>query len=119
MTDSAEVQQVLSKCSPEVLSLVEQVRGVIESVAPDASVRGYPGWHNICYTYRGMNDGVMVGPLRDSVNLYFPKGVGHDDPQGMLEGTGKRMRHVKVREAGDVTGRSEAIKALLIQALQR
>ena len=36
------------------------------------------------------------------VNLGFPRGTSLTDPDGVLEGTGKGMRHVKVRDEADV-----------------
>jgi hypothetical protein len=36
------------------------------------------------------------------VNLGFWEGVFLSDPDGLLEGTGKRMRHVKLRSPSDV-----------------
>ena len=38
-----------------------------------------------------------VGVFRSHANVGFFYGAELDDPTGLLEGTGKRMRHVKVR----------------------
>ena len=38
-----------------------------------------------------------VGVFRAHVNVGFFRGAELDDPTGLLEGTGKRMRHVKIR----------------------
>jgi hypothetical protein len=38
-----------------------------------------------------------VNVFRDHVNVGFFHGAALDDPSGLLEGTGKRMRHVKLR----------------------
>jgi hypothetical protein len=38
-----------------------------------------------------------VNAFSAHVNVGFLEGAGLDDPAGLLEGTGKRMRHVKVR----------------------
>jgi hypothetical protein len=42
-----------------------------------------------------------VGAFKDHVNVGFFNGTALDDPFGLLEGTGKRMRHVKLK-TGDV-----------------
>ena len=44
---------------------------------------------------------VYVMPQRGQVNLGFFRGTSLDDPEGLLEGTGKAMRHVKVRSIED------------------
>ena len=41
-----------------------------------------------------------VNVFREHVNVGFYNGATLDDPFGLLEGTGKRMRHVKVRLDG-------------------
>ena len=38
-----------------------------------------------------------VNALKAHVNVGFYQGASLEDPAGLLEGTGKRMRHVKVR----------------------
>jgi uncharacterized protein DUF1801 len=42
-------------------------------------------------------------PHKTHVNLQFADGVDLDDPDGLVEGTGKRIRHVKFRSLEDVT----------------
>lgn len=43
-----------------------------------------------------------VNAFRDHVNVGFFRGTEIADPEGLLEGTGKLMRHVKLRPDGDV-----------------
>jgi hypothetical protein len=49
------------------------------------------------------------------VNLGIYHGASLPDPAQLLEGTGKALRHVKVRELGTV--KNKAIKALLVAAI--
>ena len=51
------------------------------------------------------------------MNLEFADGIDLPDPAHRLEGTGKRMRHVKIRSAPDV--QHPALRALLVAAAQR
>lgn len=47
---------------------------------------------------RKMIDGyAYILPYKSWVNLGFYQGVDLADPDGLLEGTGKKMRHVKIR----------------------
>ena len=57
---------------------------------------------------------VHVIPQAAYVNLGFYHGVGLPDPAGLLEGTGVRLRHVKVRLVEDVG--SVAVRALVAAA---
>jgi hypothetical protein len=43
-----------------------------------------------------------VGVFRAHVNVGFFHGAELDDPRGLLEGTGKRMRHVKIKPGIDL-----------------
>ena len=52
-----------------------------------------------------------VDAFRAHVNVGFFRGAELDDPTGLLEGTGKRMRHVKLRPGADLE--SSALSALI------
>jgi len=54
---------------------------------------------------------------RDHVNLMFPRGVDLKDPEGLLEGSGKAMRHVKMRLCADVD--RPGVRQLIRQARKR
>jgi len=43
-----------------------------------------------------------VGVFRDHVNVGFFRGASLKDPAGLLEGTGKRMRHVKLKPGREI-----------------
>lgn len=50
------------------------------------------------------------------VNIGFYRGALLDDPAGLLEGSGKRMRHVKVRWGAPLD--EDALQALMVAAYQ-
>lgn len=56
-----------------------------------------------------------IGVHRSHVNLGFYHGASLRDPAGLLEGTGRRLRHVKI--GGMADARRPAIRALLLQAI--
>lgn len=58
---------------------------------------------------------VYIMPRQDYVNLGFYHGTDLDDPDRLLEGTGKKMRHVKVRSQKDAA--NPALAALVAEAL--
>ena len=67
---------------------------------------------------RKMLDGyAYILPYKRWVNLGFYQGVELADPEGLLEGTGAKMRHVKVRSVGEA--RQAAVRALVEGALER
>jgi Domain of unknown function (DU1801) len=52
-----------------------------------------------------------VAPHTAHVNLQLADGVDLPDPDGLVEGTGKRIRHVKVRSVE--AARSPALRAIM------
>jgi hypothetical protein len=52
-----------------------------------------------------------VNAFRDHVNVGFFYGALLDDPAGLLAGSGKRMRHVKLQPAADVD--TEGLRKLI------
>ncbi|MBL4568873.1 MAG: DUF1801 domain-containing protein, partial [Flavobacteriaceae bacterium] len=48
------------------------------------------------------------------INISFPSGTSLSDPEGLLQGTGKRIRHIKIRNLKDV--KVPSIKRLLLDA---
>jgi hypothetical protein len=70
---------------------------------------GYPTWVG-----NGNVAAIAVDAGTDYVRLQFFRGVRLADPGGLLEGTGKEMRHVKVRQAKDL--RTPQVKALVRSA---
>ncbi len=55
-----------------------------------------------------------VNAFSRHVNVGFFQGASLEDPQGLLEGTGKRMRHVKLRWGEPVD--TAALEALIVAA---
>src|SRR5215467_15041552 len=65
-----------------------------------------------------MKDGICyIGVIKDHVNLGFIRGSELADPQRILEGTGKQMRHIKIRNMSDLE--RPAIRAYLQEACER
>jgi hypothetical protein len=101
MTDfQDELAQLLEPHTPEIRALVEELRGVICSLGPDLQEEVKLGWKNIGYKGKGLTVSLM--PYTSYVSLHFAKGVQLSDPQGVLEGGGKELRHLKVRKLEDV-----------------
>ncbi len=62
-----------------------------------------------------MKDGICgIGPQKAHVNLIFLRGTELDDPQKLLEGTGKKGRHVKIKKINEID--SKDLKFLIIKA---
>ena len=92
-----DVDELLKSQDPQLCRLAEGVRKVIRKAAPEMheSVK----WGNPTYATKGKNTAcIMV--YKDHVNLGFFQGAKMKSKR--LEGTGKGLRHVKVRKLGDI-----------------
>jgi hypothetical protein len=91
--------EILARGSPPVQALARQARALVRAV--------YPPVVEVLWPRQGIA-GYGVGPkkmseqfcyiavFKNHLNLGFYYGAELPDPQGLLEGTGQPMRHVKV-----------------------
>ena len=109
---------LLADAALPVASIARALRTVILDGLPDATevVRLGDGAAAYGVGPKKMSEShVYVMPKRDAVNLGFWHGTAIPDPDGLLEGTGKRMRHVKVHSVAEAE--SPAVRALVAAAL--
>jgi hypothetical protein len=89
--------------------VVESIEGILYSVDCEDGVIGY-GARQFGYDGWGM---AALAPYAKWVSLGFLKGAALDDPDGLLEGTGALVRHMKLRSTEELTARREPIRWLL------
>lgn len=113
----AQIQKFLAPYDPQVQTIAWKLRDLVLQVAPGAMEQvDYPaklvayGWRQ---TYKDTICVIM--PLKAAVNLGFPRGVDLPDPAGLVTGTGKRGRHVKITAIDEVG--PPALRALLEAAV--
>jgi hypothetical protein len=96
-----EFNALVKKYSPKVQQLARKTRRFVQKELPGAVEQVKAGWHAVWYGMSpAMSDIVVVIHIRDAyVNLEFAQGASLRDPEKLLEGTGKNMRHVKIRDA--------------------
>ena len=78
--------------------IVTVLRKVIKTAAPDIEER--IGWGMPCYFHNSMVSGIMS--CKAHVNLQLIKGARLTDPRHLLEGTGKGIRHLKLRTPAEI-----------------
>lgn len=111
------IDEFLQGYSPQVRELALATCDLIRRVMPGAAEKVHPGWKIIVFGTGGRMGGMVfgVGPLKDRVNIQL-SGADLDDPAGLLEGSGKAVRHVKV--ASPAVLEDPALEALLRAAVQ-
>jgi hypothetical protein len=111
------IGEFLASYGPEVRSLALKARALVLDLLPDiqeqldasAKIIGYGFGPKYADTI------CVIMPVKAGVNLGFYRATELPDPEGLLEGTGKLHRHVKLRAEEDVD--CPALQALLGAAL--
>lgn len=100
---SDDVQAFLANLPPTVEPIARALRKRIRTLLPDAVEQRHGGWKIIGYSVDGsMKSSICaIAPHSGHVNLQFFRGAELDDPDGLLEGSGKKARHIKLREASE------------------
>ena len=110
-----DFEKLLVNNKPEAQALALDLRRLVQRLLPKAEEKIYSGWGVADYGFGEAGRGFMtIGPQKGYVNLYFMNGVDLEDPTGLLVGTGKRMRHIRVQSPADLKNR--ALHALIRQA---
>jgi hypothetical protein len=108
MTSKARLgsfEELLSENNTEIKSIAWKLREIIFADYPKAIETVRLGGGAASYGLgpkKNSESHVYIMPKRDYVNLGFFHGTNLNDPAKLLEGTGQKMRHVKVRSPKDV-----------------
>ena len=93
-------------------AIVTELRRVVDDAAPEAT--GTIKWAQPVWESDGPF--AYVKAFGRSVNIGFWRGVQLDDPAGILEGDGDRMKHVTLREGDAVP--ADALGGFVRQAIE-
>lgn len=88
------VRKVILKAAPEATEVVKWAQPVYESNGPFAYIKAFKNY----------------------VNFGFWRGIDIPDPEGILEGTGEKMRHVKLSGISDI--REELFEDFVKEAIR-
>jgi len=95
---SGDMNAFMDKLSPSNKKIVKNLRKIILKAVPnvDEEIK----WGMPCYSQNVMICNII--PAKAHVSLAFFKGVGLTDPNRLLEGEGKKMRHIKLRSENEI-----------------
>lgn len=111
-------EEAIAGAGADVQELARRVRGLIAEVYPQVVEVPWPKQQITGY---GLGPKKMtehfcyIGAHGQHVNLGFNYGADLADPDGLLEGTGKKFRHVKITAAEQVEG--AGLRALIEAAI--
>jgi len=81
-----------ARLTPEHQDLLERLRQLMETHAPEGREvisSGSPAWRRTRIL-------AIVSPSKTHLTFAFENGAGFTDPSGLLQGEGKKTRHVKL-----------------------
>jgi hypothetical protein len=104
--------------SAEISSFAEELRVYLkQETKPAFELAGASGQSfNIGYgfTTKAWDCYCAIIVYRKHINISLPSGASLSDPEGMLHGTGTRIRHLKIRELKEV--QTPAVRRMLAEA---
>lgn len=102
-----ELEQIACRLQAIILAMHPEAVEVVRLGDKAASYGVGPKKMSEAYCY--------IMPQKDRINLGFYRGATLPDPESLLEGTGKSLRHVKVRSLTDAN--RPALRALIAASL--
>ena len=112
--------ELLAGVEPDLAAIARRFRAIIRAVDPNTVETVRLGDNAATYGVgpKKMTDGyAYIMPIRGYVNLGFYQGAMLADPERLLAGTGKGLRHVKIRALAEAN--RPAVRALLAKAVAR
>jgi hypothetical protein len=114
INDYGTFEDAVAKAGAHARELAYQLRKLVVAVMPDVVEVPWPRMRMASYGVgpkKKSEHFCYISAQKADVNLGFYYGAELPDPEGLLQGTGKLLRHVKIREPKAI--RSQALRRLL------
>jgi hypothetical protein len=106
-----DIKTYLSKKDPKLQNIAQSLRTKMKKLVPNVTESVNP-WGIPTFEANDPFAYFMVG--KKHVTLGFHYGASLADPQNLLEGTGKNLRHVKLRTDEDLS--KQGLRELIVAA---
>jgi hypothetical protein len=97
--------------NPALKPVADELRRLVKKIVPQSREAVNP-WNIPSFDFHGPFCLMMVG--NNHVTLVFSRGTSLADAGGLLEGTGKNLRHVKLKDAHQL--RDPRLRQLILEA---
>jgi hypothetical protein len=120
--NESSVEEQISGClhqyTPEIEARLRECRAKLRSLFPRGYELVYDNYNALVFgiapTERASDALISVAGYPRWVTLFFLRGADLDDPEGLLEGTGRLVRSLRLERAADLD--RPAVRALIRQA---
>ena len=106
------LKSAVADADDQQADVVSSVRKILKEASPDAEEA--IKWAQPVYSSNGPF--AYIKAFKNSVNFGFWRGVELNDPKGLLQGSGDKMRHVKLTSPDDID--ATAFDDFIVQAVQ-
>ena len=117
----ADLDRIIAKQPPDMAKLTKAVLAKLRPRFPGAVEMVYDKKRGLvigfCPDERASNVINSIGVYSKWINLYFFEGDTLPDPDGLLQGSGHTVRHIRITSAADLD--RPAVKALMAETLKR
>ena len=111
----------LAPFESRITELALATRKLVLEEAPDSTELIYDAYNAVAtgygFTGRPSQCFIHIAVYAKWVNLGFHRGSELEDPKGLLEGTGRLIRHIRISEPEDLA--EPAVRAFVKQAIAR
>ena len=106
----------LGSYPPDMQGISQSLRVLVKSALPDSQEILYADQNHIGYSFTGRSTDriVYICPMKKYVRLGFMRGTQLPDPNHLLVGEGKWLRHIKIRSQEQAN--SPDVQSLLVAA---
>jgi hypothetical protein len=115
-----ELEKFIAKYSPEVCAVAQEALSHLRERLPGAIELVYDNYNALAISFgptERASDAILSIALYPRwVNLFFLEGAKLPDPHKLLQGSGSRVRRIRLEDAA--TLRKPAVRALITQALK-
>ncbi|WP_164215076.1 DUF1801 domain-containing protein [Virgibacillus sp. YIM 98842] len=109
---SADVDKFMEELPADIKELAEKLRYIIHEA--DDNLKEEIKWRKPCFS-KGGTDICYLQTAKKHVNLGFYFGASLQDEGNLLEGEGKKMRHIRVRKPEEI--QPDKFTALIQEAI--
>lgn len=117
-TVESQIDAFIAKYSPQVASDLRGARARLRAMFPHGHELVYDNYNALVFgfspTERASQAFISVAAYPQWINLFFAHGASLSDPDGLLKGSGSRVRSIRLQSAEHLL--EPAIQALIAQS---
>ncbi|MGA2259147.1 MAG: DUF1801 domain-containing protein [Thermoguttaceae bacterium] len=116
-----QLDNFIAKYSPDIAALAREAFAKLRALIPHATILVYDNYNSLAVGFgpneRASNAIVSLAMYPKWVSLFFLQGASLPDPDGLLRGSGKKARHLRLPSAAELD--RPVVRSLISAALEQ